>query len=197
MKARGTLEHAIQPWVAFAIVPIFGFANAGVSLLGLGAEVLRDPLTVGVAAGLFLGKLVGVFGTAAVAIRLGVAPMPMGASWPQLAGVALLCGIGFTMSLFIGALAFPGSGAAGCAKIASWPVLCGAGLSGAAAGAAAGAGAGCGVRRLAGAWAASGSAAGCRGALRPPAIARCRRPSTQPVPRRAGQGRGSQPSLRS
>lgn len=101
------LEHGLQGLVAFLVVPVFGFANAGVSLSGLGWDVLRDPLTLGVAAGLFLGKLVGVFGAAALTIRLGHAALPMGASWTQLMGVALLCGIGFTMSLFIGLLAFP------------------------------------------------------------------------------------------
>ena len=101
------LEHALQPWVAFAIVPIFGFANAGVSLIGLGLGALADNVTAGIALGLFLGKLVGVFGFAALTIRLRLADLPMGAGWGQLVGVSLLCGIGFTMSLFIGLLAFP------------------------------------------------------------------------------------------
>jgi NhaA family Na+:H+ antiporter len=100
------LEHALVKPVAFAVVPVFGFANAGVSLAGLGVEALLDNLTLGVALGLLLGKLVGVFGSAALTIRLGLADLPRGASWWQLAGVALLCGIGFTMSLFIGLLAF-------------------------------------------------------------------------------------------
>jgi NhaA family Na+:H+ antiporter len=100
------LEHGLHPWVAFLIVPIFGFANAGVSLVGLTPAALLAPLPLGVALGLVVGKLVGVFGSAALTIRLGLADLPMGASWPQLLGVALLCGIGFTMSLFIGMLAF-------------------------------------------------------------------------------------------
>ena len=87
-------------------MPIFGFANAGVSLAGLSAATLVEPLTLGVAAGLVAGKLVGVFGSAALTIRAGLADMPMGAGWGQLVGVSLLCGIGFTMSLFIGLLAF-------------------------------------------------------------------------------------------
>lgn len=101
------LEHALHRWVAFAIVPIFGFANAGVSLAGFGPAALADGVTAGVALGLFAGKLVGVFGAAVLAIRLGLADLPMGAGWGQLLGTSLLCGIGFTMSLFIGLLAFP------------------------------------------------------------------------------------------
>jgi NhaA family Na+:H+ antiporter len=100
------LEHGLHNWVAFGVVPVFGFANAGVSFSGLTAEALVDHLTLGVALGLTLGKLVGVFGSAALTIRVGLADLPMGASWPQLVGVSLLCGIGFTMSLFIGLLAF-------------------------------------------------------------------------------------------
>jgi Na+:H+ antiporter, NhaA family len=100
------LEHRLHASVAFGVVPLFGFANAGVSFAGLSAETLGDNLTLGVAIGLLVGKLVGVFGAAALTIRMGLADVPMGASWPQLVGVALLCGIGFTMSLFIGLLAF-------------------------------------------------------------------------------------------
>ncbi|MGY2050772.1 Na+/H+ antiporter NhaA [Methylobacterium sp. JK268] len=101
-----TLEHALQPVVAYAIVPIFGFANAGVALRGLGLDALLAPVTLGVAAGLFLGKQAGVFGGVWLAVRSGLAKKPVGATWAQIYGVALLCGIGFTMSLFIGALAF-------------------------------------------------------------------------------------------
>ncbi|KKC34419.1 Na+/H+ antiporter NhaA [Devosia psychrophila] len=103
------LEHAIQPWVMFLIVPIFGFANAGVSFAGMSLGQLADPVPLGVAAGLFLGKQLGVFAAAALVIRAGWAELPTYASWRQLYGVALLCGIGFTMSLFIGVLAFPDS----------------------------------------------------------------------------------------
>ncbi len=99
------LEHGLHIWVAFLVIPVFGFANAGVSFAGLTADALVDHLTLGVALGL-LGKLVGVFGSAALTIRLGLADLPMGASLPQLLGVSMLCGIGFTMSLFIGLLAF-------------------------------------------------------------------------------------------
>ncbi|WP_376096693.1 Na+/H+ antiporter NhaA [Roseomonas sp. CCTCC AB2023176] len=103
------LEHALHLPVGFLIVPVFGFANAGVAVLGLPAEVLTGQVTLGVALGLFLGKLVGVFGTATIAIHLGWADMPAHASTGQLLGTALLCGIGFTMSLFIALLAFPGA----------------------------------------------------------------------------------------
>jgi Na+:H+ antiporter, NhaA family len=101
------LEHAIQPWVAYAIVPIFGFANAGVSLVGVGFGALLEPIALGVALGLFVGKQIGVFGVTWLAIRLRLGDMPEDATTRQLYGVSLLCGIGFTMSLFIGLLAFP------------------------------------------------------------------------------------------
>lgn len=100
------LEHHLHRLVPFVIVPIFGFANAGVSFAGLTGDALVAPLTLGVGLGLVVGKVVGVFGTSAIAIRLGLADMPADASWRQLFGVSLLCGIGFTMSLFIGLLAF-------------------------------------------------------------------------------------------
>ena len=103
------LEEKLHSWVAFAVVPIFGFANAGVSLTGISMENLIDPVPLGVALGLLVGKQVGVFLLAALAIRMGLAKMPEGSNWIQLYGVALLCGIGFTMRLFIGNLAFPGS----------------------------------------------------------------------------------------
>jgi Na+:H+ antiporter, NhaA family len=102
------LEHKLAPWVALLIVPLFGFANAGVSLEGVGLERLLAPLPLGVAAGLFLGKQIGIFGAVALAVRFGLASPLRGATWLQLWGVSILCGIGFTMSLFIGALAFPG-----------------------------------------------------------------------------------------
>jgi Na+:H+ antiporter, NhaA family len=103
------LERRLQPWVAFAIVPIFGFANAGVSFAGVSVSGLLDPVLYGIALGLFVGKQLGVFAFAWAAIRLGLAELPARASWTHLYGVALICGIGFTMSLFIGMLAFPTS----------------------------------------------------------------------------------------
>jgi Na+:H+ antiporter, NhaA family len=102
------LEHALHGWVAFAIIPIFGFANAGVSLSGLTLDTLLSPLPLGIALGLFLGKQIGVYAFSWTAVHLGFADIPAGATRAQCYGVALLCGIGFTMSLFIGALAFPG-----------------------------------------------------------------------------------------
>lgn len=103
------LEHGLHLIVPFVVVPIFGFANAGVSFDGMSLGTLVAPLTLGVAGGLVVGKLVGVFGSVALVIRLGYADLPAQASWGQMFGVALLCGIGFTMSLFIGLLAFAGN----------------------------------------------------------------------------------------
>lgn len=97
------LEHGLSPWVSYAILPLFGFANAGVAF---GAAPFWAPLPLAVALGLFAGKQLGVFGAMRGAVALGLAEKPAGASWTQLYGVALLAGIGFTMSLFIGALAF-------------------------------------------------------------------------------------------
>jgi NhaA family Na+:H+ antiporter len=104
------LEHGIHPWVMFGVVPIFGFASAGVALSG-GVSTLIEPLPLAILAGLFIGKQFGIFGAIWVAVRSGLAPHPDGTSWRQLYGAATLCGIGFTMSLFIGALAFPGDAA--------------------------------------------------------------------------------------
>lgn len=101
-------EHALHPWVTWLILPGFAFANAGVSLAGVGWQTLAQPVTLGVALGLLLGKAVGVFGATWLAVRAGVAARPTGASWLQVFGVSVLCGIGFTMSLFIGGLAFAG-----------------------------------------------------------------------------------------
>ncbi len=102
------LEHGLHPWVAFAIVPLFGFANAGVDISGLTTEQIFAPLPLGIAAGLFLGKQIGIFGSVWLSVKLGIAGRLRGATWLQVYGVAMLCGIGFTMSLFIGGLAFPG-----------------------------------------------------------------------------------------
>ena len=100
------LEHLLDAPVAFFIVPLFGFANAGVDLSGIGLGDLFSPLPLGIALGLFLGKQIGIFSAIWLAARTRFAPAPAGASWQQIYGVCLLCGIGFTMSLFIGSLAF-------------------------------------------------------------------------------------------
>ena len=102
------LEHALVPWVAFLIVPLFGLANAGVSLAGLGLSDALAPLPLGIAAGLFLGKQLGIFAAVWLSVKLRIAGPLRGATWVQVYAVSMLCGIGFTMSLFIGALAFPG-----------------------------------------------------------------------------------------
>lgn len=106
------LEHDLHPAVAFGIVPLFAFANAGVSLEGVTLASAFAPVPLGIAAGLFVGKTVGVFGFAWASIRLGIGRLPEGASWASLFGVAMLCGIGFTMSLFIASLALDQGGPA-------------------------------------------------------------------------------------
>lgn len=103
------LEGALHPWVAFGVLPLFAFTNAGVSFGGVTLATFGAPVTLGIAVGLFLGKQAAIFGTLWLLVRLNIAPKPAGASWPAVYGVAVLCGIGFTMSLFIGGLAFPGT----------------------------------------------------------------------------------------
>jgi NhaA family Na+:H+ antiporter len=103
------LEHRLAPFVALIVVPVFGFANAGVSLEGIGLDEVFAPLPLGIAAGLFFGKQIGIFGAVYLAVKFGLSCRLRGATWLQIYGVSTLCGIGFTMSLFIGALAFPGS----------------------------------------------------------------------------------------
>ncbi len=100
------LEHALHKPVAFLIVPVFGFANAGVSFAEVSSDFWRDSVTLGIALGLLAGKVLGVFGAALVMVKTGLARLPRGATWAHMFGVSLLCGIGFTMSLFIAALAF-------------------------------------------------------------------------------------------
>jgi NhaA family Na+:H+ antiporter len=99
-------EHTLRAWVVYGVVPVFAFANAGVALTGLTLGTLGHPVPFGIAAGLLVGKTVGIFTACVIAIRLCGAPLPSGASWLQLLGVSVLGGIGFTMSLFIGSLAF-------------------------------------------------------------------------------------------
>ena len=102
------LEHDLHPWVAFLVLPVFAFTNAGVALAGVRLATLVEGIPLGIAAGLLLGKAIGVFGSLALMVRLGWAERPAGANWGQCFGVAVLCGVGFTMSLFIGGLAFHG-----------------------------------------------------------------------------------------
>ena len=100
------LEHGLQPYVGFLIVPLFAFANGGLSFAGMTLGALATPLTLGVALGLLVGKFVGVMGACWIMVRAGLAALPQGADWRHMAGLALLAGIGFTMSLFIGGLSF-------------------------------------------------------------------------------------------
>jgi len=100
------LEEGLHPWVAYAILPIFAFANSGVSFEGMGLDILWESVPLGIVLGLFFGKQLGVFGLTWLAIKLGIAKLPEGASWITVYGVSILCGIGFTMSFFIGSLAF-------------------------------------------------------------------------------------------
>ena len=100
------LEHALHPWVAFGILPLFAFANAGVNLSGMSLGKLLEPIPLGILLGLFVGKQVGVFTFAWLAVKSGLARLPDGVNFRQVYGAAILCGIGFTMSLFIGMLAF-------------------------------------------------------------------------------------------
>lgn len=131
-KSRGEksplhrLETTLHPWVAYAILPLFSFANAGVSFSGLGINQLFGPIPLGILLGLFLGKQIGVFAATALAIRFNVAQMPKGGSWPALYAIAIICGVGFTMSLFIGTLAFDSSNI----SLVRFGVLAGSCLSG-------------------------------------------------------------------
>lgn len=101
-------EHGLHIWVAFLILPLFAFANAGVSFAGITVSDVIAPLPLGIALGLFVGKQIGVFGFSWLAVKVGIAKLPTGANWWQLYGIACLTGVGFTMSLFIGTLAFEG-----------------------------------------------------------------------------------------
>jgi NhaA family Na+:H+ antiporter len=103
------LEHGLAPWSAYLVVPVFGFANAGVSFEGMTLQNLLDPLPVAIAAGLVVGKQLGIFSAIWISEKTGFAARPEHASWQEVWGITILCGIGFTMSLFIGLLAFPGN----------------------------------------------------------------------------------------
>jgi len=104
------IEHSLHPWVTFFILPVFAFANAGVNLTSATMESVFNPVTIGIALGLFVGKQIGIFGSCWLAVQCRLAKLPEGTNWAQLYGVSLLCGIGFTMSLFIGTLAFEHNG---------------------------------------------------------------------------------------
>jgi Na+:H+ antiporter, NhaA family len=120
------VEHSLAPYVLFLIVPVFAFANAGVSLGGLGLNDLLAPLPLGIAAGLVLGKQLGVFGFTWALVKLRVVQLPIGATWAHIYGLACLAGIGFTMSLFIGGLSFANDAHTDAVKLG---VLLGSGIS--------------------------------------------------------------------
>lgn len=100
------MEHSLHPWIAFGVMPVFAFANAGVSLNGMSYKTLLEPIPIGVALGLFIGKQIGVFGFSKLAVKFGLAKLPEDVTWLSVYGTSMLCGIGFTMSLFISTLAF-------------------------------------------------------------------------------------------
>ncbi|WP_448211892.1 Na+/H+ antiporter NhaA [Colwellia sp. MEBiC06753] len=104
------LEHGMHPWITFFVLPLFAFANAGVGLTNVGVDQLFTPITIGIIVGLFVGKQLGIFTACWLAIKLKLCKLPKDANWQQLYGVCVLCGVGFTMSLFIGALAFEQQG---------------------------------------------------------------------------------------
>lgn len=105
-----TIEHGLHPWIAFFVLPLFAFANAGVSLTGTSVDELFTSVSLGIIAGLFIGKQLGIFTVCWLAVKLKLCQLPKNANWGQLYGVCLLCGVGFTMSLFIGSLAFEEQG---------------------------------------------------------------------------------------
>lgn len=124
------LEHLLHPWVAFGVLPVFAFANAGVSVLDVSAAQALHPVPLGIVAGLFLGKQFGVLAFSWLAVRLGIASRPDGIGWMPLYGTALLCGIGFTMSLFIASLAFEQGASAAYLGLERLGILVGSLVSG-------------------------------------------------------------------
>jgi NhaA family Na+:H+ antiporter len=121
-------EHALHPWVAFVVLPVFAFSNAGVSLQGIQADVLLQAVPLGIATGLVVGKTIGVFGASWLLVKLAGSQFPAGATRLQFLALCMLCGIGFTMSLFIGGLAFDGHGEALAVEL-KLGVLCGSVVS--------------------------------------------------------------------
>ncbi|MEM7571058.1 MAG: Na+/H+ antiporter NhaA [Pseudomonadota bacterium] len=124
------LEHALHPWIAYMIIPIFAFANAGLPLLQMTPADLAHPVSLGIALGLLLGKPIGVYGFSFIAIRAGFAQLPEGATMRGILGVGLLTGVGFTMSLFIGSLAFEGPEMANKVRLGILLGSLGAGIAG-------------------------------------------------------------------
>ncbi|MDG1751568.1 MAG: Na+/H+ antiporter NhaA [Thalassotalea sp.] len=106
------IEHGLHPWIAFFVLPLFAYANAGVALTGASVDELFTPISIGIIGGLFIGKQLGIFTACYLAVKLKLCQLPKDATWSQLYGVCLLCGVGFTMSLFIGSLAFEEQGLA-------------------------------------------------------------------------------------
>lgn len=106
------IEHGLHPWIAFFVLPLFAFANAGVGLTNANVDELITPISIGIIGGLFIGKQFGIFAACYLAVKLKLCQLPKDATWKQLYGVCLLCGVGFTMSLFIGSLAFEEQGLA-------------------------------------------------------------------------------------
>ncbi len=123
-----TLEHRLKPWITWLVMPLFALANAGVAISGMTASALAQPITAGCALGLLVGKPIGIFGVAWLAVRSGLAALPRGADWGKLWGVAMIAGIGFTMSLFVASLSFRGSD--GGEDLAKLGVLLGSLVSG-------------------------------------------------------------------
>ena len=117
----------LHPWVTFFIMPVFALANAGVRLEGMDPSMLLGPVALGVASGLFFGKLIGVFGATFLAVKLGIGQLPRGVGWAKIAGVSLLSGIGFTMAMFVAGLAYDSPTTLDTAKLG---VLIGSSVSG-------------------------------------------------------------------
>ncbi len=124
------LEHSLHPWVAFGVLPIFAFANAGVPVMGLSLADSLHPVPLGIVLGLLFGKQIGIMAFCWLATKLRIATLPDGVNWRQLYGVALLCGIGFTMSLFIASLAFEQGGDTAYLGLERIGILAGTILSG-------------------------------------------------------------------
>lgn len=122
-----SLEHALHPWVAFGVLPIFAFANAGVSLAGLSVSDLGHSVPLGIALGLLVGKPIGIIACSWIAVRMGMASLSGGTHWRHIIGVSLLCGVGFTMSLFIASLSFAPGAYGGLERLG---ILCGSLLAG-------------------------------------------------------------------